>query len=106
MKLTIHDRIIISTCIPSKGSYEDLIIGRDCKKKVDLSQEELKSNKVETVLNDNGQPVIKWENSEKEFGIEFTDSEKNFIGKIMKQRSSEGTLTMEELACYEKFVNE
>lgn len=102
MKLKLIDRLTLPTIFPQKSSFEKLIIIDDIKKKIALTQKEIKDFEIETTTEN----TIKWNEkaSTKEFDIEFTESEVNMIADQLKKLSKEEALTARTFQLYKVFV--
>ncbi len=101
MNLTLLQRIQLTSLIPQKGNYEKLVITEDLRKKIGLTQEEVKDNEVKTL--ENSMISVKT-NPEKE--LEFTELEKNMIKDGFKELDKKGELNAALLPLYRLFVLE
>lgn len=101
MKLSLKDRITLPQLFPKEGKFETLIIISDINKKILLTQEEIE--KYEIVSEENS---VRWnkEGINAEFDINFTESEKNTIGNILKKLSEDEKLPVDFLDMYKLFV--
>jgi hypothetical protein len=102
MELTIHTRIICLNSLPQSGKYEDLIVIKDIKAKLDLTQEELEKYNFQTVI-EGQRASYKWDESGDTFEFEFTKREHDLIAHGLRNRSEAGELTLEEMTAYEQF---
>ena len=97
--MKILERILLESIIPNEANYTDLVLGRDIKKKVALTQDEILKHEV-TVL-ENGS--IEWKNETEDFAIEFSDLEKGLIKKTLEKLNSENKLNFQLISLYEMF---
>ena len=97
--MKILERILLESIIPGEGNYTDLVLGRDIKKKVALTQDEILKYEV-TVLENRS---IEWKNETEDFAIEFSDLEKGLIKKTLEKLNSENKLNFQLISLYEMF---
>ena len=97
--MKILERILLESIIPNEANYTDLVLGRDIKKKVALTQDEILKHEV-TVL-ENGS--IEWKNETEDFEVEFSDLEKGLIKKTLDKLNSENKLNFQLISLYEMF---
>ena len=97
--MNILERILLESIIPNEANYTDLVLSRDIKKKVALTQDEILKHEV-TVL-ENGS--IEWKNETEDFAIEFSDLEKGLIKKTLEKLNSENKLNFQLISLYEMF---
>ncbi|SRR3990167_6900187 len=100
MELSLRDRLLLTLTLPTKGKFEDLIIREDVIKKVQITQKEVA--KYEVKQNDKG--GLTWTPNEDKFPTEFSELEKGFIKKSLKDQSEKGELTPEFIELYKQFV--
>jgi len=101
VKLTILDRVILPSILKKEANYMTLIINKDIKKKIELTQDELVKFKFKTV----GQGLT-WslpEDMEDSFSFSFTSSEVTEIFDCLNKLNSENKLTEEHTHLYETF---
>lgn len=100
-KLTLLDRLIIPNVLKKEGSYSQMIINADIRKKCQLTQKELKDFEVTEFG-----PQIRWneKGSKASFTIEFTDLEQNEIRNSLKELDEKGKLTEDMVPIYKIFV--
>lgn len=98
--MKIIDRLTISWLFPEKGSFEDLILIDDIKKKASFSQEEVEEIGLKTEWNTLHRDATK----EKDKKITFSESEKNMIAKTLKDLSEKKELTTQHLSLYRTFI--
>jgi len=101
MNLTLKDRILLVGILPSEGSFDKLILVTDIKKKILITQDELKTYGItvdgnSTSWNDEG--------GKAKFDIEFTEAEQNLIAKTLKDMSATDKLNLDSLELYKLFV--
>lgn len=103
MKLTLLQRMILPTILPSKGKYEDLILKDDIVEKVKITQEEVKSFNIRTEqVGDKFQTL--WEDPDKtEFEYTFTELEMNLIKRNLDNLQKNEELTDETKGLYKLF---
>ena len=103
MKLTIPERIVLSTILPSKGNYLTLQLVRTLTEKLNLTQEEIEQAEVKDLPNG----VIRC-NQKKgdaiEKDIEVSEPELTVIKKELNDRDNKKELTVHQMSVYEKFV--
>jgi hypothetical protein len=103
MKLTLLQRIQLAPFIPTKGSYTDLVIAEDLRKKINLTQDEISTNKIEVMPGDNGKSQVQIAtNIETE--IEFTELEFNLVKGELEKLEKTKTLEAYLLPLYRLFV--
>lgn len=100
MQLKFLDRFLLLNLLPKQGTFEDLIVTKDIKSKIEVTQEELKKLNVKSQENGN----ITWDSSKDEpKEIEFTDKEQEIITKELKALSEQKKLTENHLNLYQLF---
>ncbi len=97
----VKDRLLLVNILPSQGSFEDLIISKDIKSKIDFKQEDLELYEIKTIENNN----VTW-SAEKDtwIEIEFTEAEKNFISTTLKKLSEDKKLNVDLIDLYKFFT--
>jgi hypothetical protein len=76
MKVFIRERLNILANLPSTGTYEENVIKRDLRQKLDLSQDEIEAVSFESVIQQDGQVSCKWNALlDKGKEVEFTRAE-------------------------------
>ena len=101
VKLTVLDRVMLPSVLKKEANYMTLIINKDIKKKVELTQDELVKFKFKTV----GQGLT-WslpEDMEDSFNFSFRDSESTEIFDCLNKLNSENKLTEELTNLYAIF---
>ncbi len=98
MDFTIKDRITLMISLPSKGTFNDLILRKDVLKKIELTQEELEKYKIKSEGNG-----VTWEPTEDKFPIEFSESEKNYVRESLKELDKKKEAQPEHLTLWELF---
>lgn len=101
VKLTVLDRVMLPSILKKEANYMTLIINKDIKKKVELTQDELVKFKFKTV----GQGLA-WslpEDMEDSFPTTFTSSEITEIFECLNKMNSENKLTEDHTHLYELF---
>lgn len=100
MKLQLTDRIVMNGLLPGKGTYSDLIVEKDIKKKVELTQEEI----VKYNVKDLSDGRITWKPTEDTFEIAFTELEKDFVCKQLKQLDEKKELILAHMGVWDLFM--
>lgn len=101
MELKILDKIMITSILPFEGNIKTLIIVKDLKDKISLTQDELLKYDIQATENGG----IKWnkEGEDAIFTIEFTELEKNEIKCALKKLDSENKLSIDMLRIVKLF---
>ena len=97
--MKIIDRILIESILPHEGNYTDLIVIKDIKSKVSLTQDEIIKYEVKSL--ENG--TIEWKNEGYDEEIKFSELEKSIIKKALEKLNSENKLNFQLLNIYELF---
>jgi len=100
VNLTVGDRIILPTILPSKGSYEDLIVQGDIMDKVRMTQEETEKFGIKQIRDQ-----IAWTDVESEFEYEFSELEEGIIIRTLSEMSTRKELSQNHIGLYKKFVS-
>lgn len=100
MKLTLKDRILMSGLIPAKGNFEDLIVAEDLRKKISVTQDEIKEAKIKT---DQKTGNINWE-KEIDADIKLTEAEEKMVSKQLEELNKKDELTKDHIELYKTFV--
>lgn len=101
-KLTILDRITLPSILKTEANYTTLIINKDIKKKVEITQDELVKYKFKNLPNGS----ITWniEKDQDSFETEFTSLEATEITACLNKLEQDNKLTEDHLGLYELFV--
>ena len=101
MELSILDRLMIQSIIPSRGKIEDMIMRADILEKIKITQEEVEKFNIEE--NEKG---VKWDKSgdEHKIEVEFTELEKMLLVSNLKKASDNQDLPAAAIGVYKKFV--
>lgn len=101
MKLNLLDRIVLPGILPKEGSFTDLIIVKDIKKKVSITQEDIKKYKI-TVQGD----ALQWSTAgaEAEFEYEFEELETKIIKEALQKKHDEKKATEDMIHLYTLFL--
>ena len=99
--LTIADRLSLSTVLPKRGSYEDMIVREDIRNKVKFTQKELKKYEIKQ-FPESG--MLEWKETVDNFDYEFTELEEALIIKSLTELSKKNELGVEHVGLYKKFV--
>lgn len=99
-KLTLTDRVVLPTILKLEANYTTLIINKDIKKKVQITQDELVKYKFKNLSDGN----VAWEETGEIFDIEFTDLEINEIKNNLNKLEQDNKLTESHIGLYELFI--
>ncbi len=90
MKLTLLEKVLLPQILPQEGNIKSLIILKDLRKKIELTQDDIKDYSIEVL--DNGS--VKWNEAgvNAEFEIEFTELEKEEVKRIISKLDKEEKL--------------
>jgi hypothetical protein len=100
--LSLLERILIGALpLKNEGSYVSLIVVKDLRAKVAITQDEIKKYELKA-----GEKNLTWnqKGAEAKFTYEFTELEKLEIKLSLEKLDKENSLTTEHLSLYEKFV--
>lgn len=101
MKFNLLEKIMISNILPAEGNIKTLMIIKDIKKKVELTQDDYKEYDINVMPNG----TIRW--SEKgslaEFEIEFTELETIEIKLALQKLDKEKKLSIDHLSLVNLF---
>lgn len=99
--LKLIDRMSVLSVLPSEGRFTDLILVWDIKKKVAITQDEIKE--FEIVHDEAG---IHWNEkwNTNEFSIDLTDAESDLIKRYIIKLDSEEKLRSEMVGIHKIFV--
>jgi len=75
MEFSVKDRLLLAGLLPKEGNIITLILARDIKQKVEISQDEFKKYDFKTI--DNGS--VRWQEPKKGFKITFTGAEMELL---------------------------
>lgn len=99
-KINLIDRITIQSIMPEKGNLKQLIIRKDIKKKVQITQKEIEDFEIRF---DETRMMLNQKGLESEFEIEFSDLESKEIKSILSELNNKGELTEQLLNLCETF---
>lgn len=100
IELTIAERLTLHDILPKAGNYNTLIICSDIKKKIEISQNEMKLINL-SFTND----AINWDPKKaKSLNVQFTEMESNEIKICLKKLNDENKLLEACINLYKKFV--
>lgn len=107
VNLTLRERYSVAhQMVPSQGTFEDLIIGKDIKDKTEFIQEEINKFKIKTESQGNFSKTT-WDEehpeAKSEFPIEFTELEFNMVKNSLKEKSKAKQLHIDYVDLYRKF---
>ena len=101
MKLTVRERLILSSILPQEGDILTLRILRKLQSDLSFSEEELKLYKFETL--EGG--MIRWDNTiEQEKEVEVGEKANDIIVLALSKLNEQKKLKMEHLDIYDRFV--
>ena len=100
MKLSVNERVVILSLLPSEGSFATLKILSQLRMGLSFTEEELKKWGIVEVP---AEGRITWEEDGK---VEIPIGEKatDIIVDALKKRDREGNLPIQALEVYEKFI--
>ena len=112
-KLGIKDRLIIPTILPEEGGLVAQRICKDIRKKVGLSQDEMKSVNMRDVRNKEGGSSVVWDTQKKDgtpipeptITVVFTGAELSLIAEQIGKLDKAGKVNQENLETCEKFLD-
>jgi len=100
--LTIMDRVSLPSILKKEADYKTIIINKDIRKKIELSQDEMLEVNFKTSPPDiSGRSFSMWE--EKDTVIDFTEMEISEIKSCLTEIESHKRLTEETVHLYELF---
>ena len=98
MKLTVKERIVFASLFPKNYNLVEGTLIKDIKKKVEMTQEELKDYEVKSLGNQ-----ITWNaDKTKEKDIVFTDMEIDFLKERIKELDKEKKLSDDNIDLAQK----
>ncbi len=103
--LTLLERILIPGILRQEGKYESLIVIKDLKKKVGLTQDEVKKYDIKTI-GEGKESRLSWneKGAKAKFPYTFTELEKLELKLALKKLNDEEKLNADLIPTYEKFV--
>ena len=108
LKLRLFDRLTIPVMLPREGKYETGIVCKDIRKKLALSQAEIKEVKLESLPNGKDGFDLKWD-PKKDRGKEFafTELELFMVRANLKKLNDEEKLPTDPrwLDLYDRIMN-
>lgn len=108
MKITfgIKERLIFPAIMPSKGNYENQLLTRDIKKKVEITAEETKDLGLKYTAMDERRGSWGWdEEKEKPLEVEFSGPEWACIKDSVESLNKEGDINPDTIDIIEKIKN-
>lgn len=102
-ELSLLDKLIFPSILKKEGSFEDMIIVKDIKKKINITQDEVKEYNLQSL--NTGGIIFNEKGSEAKFEIEFTELETKMIKEGLKKLEEDKKLTEDHLDLYKKFIN-
>jgi hypothetical protein len=103
MKLQLLDKMLIPSLLKKEGTFEEMIINKDIRSKLEITQNEVKEYSI-TTLEGGG---VSWnkEGSDISYDIDFTELELNQIKECLKNLQENKKLTESHIDLYKKFIN-
>lgn len=100
MKLKLIDRIILGNILPQEGNIKTIVIVKDIREKIKITQEDFKE--YEIVVNGAN---LQWNSKgiEAEFDIDFTEFEKNEAKLAIQKADKDKKMTVDMLHLSEVF---
>lgn len=109
MKLTIHERITLSSILPVKSDFSTVRYLRTLLEALGLTEEEKKKFGYQELTDNEGNPTgaVKWnsEHAKTECGIDFGETMFNLTKETLKKLSDTKELHIGHVSLYEKFVD-
>jgi hypothetical protein len=102
MNITLLDKLIIPSLLKREGTFEEIIINKDIKSKVQITQDEVVKYNMQTL--EGGNISFNQEGAEAEYDIEFTELEFNTIKDSLKKLQEDKKLTESHIEIYKKFT--
>ena len=102
--LSIYERLNLPTAFPTKTNFEEAIILRDLKHKIDITQDDIVNANIHTVIKD-GQSYIEWDDNKLDKVPFYLTSEEIRLLKIyLKKLSNSNQIPLEDnfLIMYKK----
>ncbi len=96
MTLTLLDKIMIDSLLPKEGNIKTLIIIKDIRNKIKLTQDQIKDYSI-NVLPD-GRLTWNEQGSQVEFDIEFTELENSEIKLAITKLDRDKKLSVDHLS--------
>lgn len=100
IELSIQERLSLIQILPREGSYDQLVIIKSIKKKLELTQQEIEDAKVVVI-----DKSIRWdENYQQTATISFTTAEEKILHDHLDKANSSKQLKLTDIRLYEVFV--
>ena len=104
VKLTIGERIRTGGLLPAESDFSTLKIIRDLKLDLSFSEAEIKKNNIRTRTVE-GNQFTEWANADKTTEINFGEIAHKIVVDVLKAKSEEKKLALQDITLYEKFVD-
>lgn len=101
IKLNVVERMLLSSILPAKGTFQTLKLLRVLKEALSFTEEENK----ELQFKQEGDK-IHWQENHKEWDFEIGDTMNEIIVKTLKEMDEKEELTDDFYTLYEKFITE
>ena len=99
--MKILERILLWTILPVEANFEDLICIEDIRKKINVTQEEIKKHKIRT---NEKTWNIQWDDKKDKWKkVDFTESETRIIKESLKKLNDEKKLNSNMITLYKQF---
>jgi predicted RNA-binding protein with PUA domain len=100
MQFHLKDRVILLNILPTKGSFEDLVVREDILKKIAISQEEIATYDIKT----DSKGFLTWRQQEDTFSFDFTELEKEYVKRVLKEQSEKKELSVDAINLFRLFI--
>ena len=101
IKLTLLDRLVLTSIMPSKGGLKEITFGKSIGEKVQITAEELEKFEIKSI--DGGGLAWNKEGQDAEFEYDLLDVESVFIKDTLKKLDTDKELTKDHLRLVELF---
>lgn len=103
MTLSLRDRLILPSILPTEGSFTKIVIKNDILDKVKITQEEITEFEIKSNEENNS---VNWnQTKEKPLDVSFSGLESNLIKECLENLSNEEKLNDETFSLYKLFNN-
>lgn len=101
MKITLLEKIMLANTLPTEGNIKTMVILKDLRKKIELTQDNIKDYDIQVLPTG----ALQWnkEGAEVEFDIQFTELETIEVTLAIKKLDKEKKLSIDMLSLVEKF---
>lgn len=104
--LTLLERVLIPGILSKESDYKTIVLVKDARKKVEITQDEIKKFKIQSIPIGDGRSSLAWDEkgAKANFQIEFSELEFLEIKLGLEELERKKKLTEEHISLYEKFV--